>query len=74
MRKIHSRRLLASLFMTDPQQIFPLLKARHVDGRHDVKDAMKFVFGQPGVSSMIVGTINPQHLRSNVEDLNAVLS
>jgi len=39
-----------------------------------VGDAMKFVFDQPGVSSMIVGTINPQHLRSSVEDINAVLS
>jgi len=50
------------------------LQSGHVGGRHDVKDAMKFVFDQPGVSSMIVGTINPQHLRSNVEDINAVLS
>ena len=50
------------------------LQSGHVGGQHDVKDAMKYVFGQPGVSSMIVGTINPQHLRSNVEDINAVLS
>lgn len=50
------------------------LQSGHVGGQHDVKDAMRFVFDQPGVSSMIVGTINPRHLRSNVEDINAVLS
>ena len=50
------------------------LQSGHVSGQHDVKDAMSFVFNQPGVSSMIVGTINPGHLRSNVEDINAVLS
>jgi aryl-alcohol dehydrogenase-like predicted oxidoreductase len=50
------------------------LQSGHVAGQHDVKDAMKFVFDQPGVSSMIVGTIDPRHLRSNVEDINSILS
>jgi len=31
-----------------------------------VEDAFRYVLTQPGVSSMIVGTINPDHLRSNV--------
>jgi aryl-alcohol dehydrogenase-like predicted oxidoreductase len=49
------------------------LQSGHVAGQHAVQDAMKFVFEQPGVSSMIVGTINPEHLRSNVDDLDVVL-
>jgi aryl-alcohol dehydrogenase-like predicted oxidoreductase len=31
-----------------------------------VEDAFRHVFAEPGVSSMIVGTINADHLRSNV--------
>ena len=41
-----------------------------VDG---VERAFAHVFAQPGVSSMIVGTINPDHLRGNVEMLEHVL-
>ena len=37
-----------------------------------VEDAFRYVLLQPGVSSMIVGTINPDHLRSNVEICNLV--
>ncbi|UCB53866.1 MAG: aldo/keto reductase [Thiotrichales bacterium] len=37
-----------------------------------VEDAFRYVLTQPGVSSMIVGTINPEHLRSNVEICNRV--
>ena len=33
----------------------------------NVEDAFGHVLGQPGVSSMIVGTINPKHLRENSE-------
>jgi aryl-alcohol dehydrogenase-like predicted oxidoreductase len=33
---------------------------------------MAFVFEQPGVSSMIVGTINPEHLRANIEVVNSL--
>jgi aryl-alcohol dehydrogenase-like predicted oxidoreductase len=50
------------------------LQSGHISARHVVTDAMHFVFEQPGVSSMIVGTINPMHLRSNVEDLDTVLA
>ena len=38
-----------------------------------VEDAFRYVLSQAGVSSMIVGTINPAHLRSNVEICNRVL-
>jgi aryl-alcohol dehydrogenase-like predicted oxidoreductase len=31
-----------------------------------VQTSMNFVFSHPGVSSAIIGTINPQHLRDNV--------
>lgn len=31
-----------------------------------VKEAMRLVLAEPGVSSVVVGTINPSHLRANV--------
>ncbi len=31
-----------------------------------VQEAMDFIFAQPGVGSIILGTINPEHLRENV--------
>jgi len=31
-----------------------------------VESAMRFIFGHRGVSSLVVGTINPAHLRANV--------
>ncbi len=40
----------------------------------NVSDAMRFIFSQPGVCSMIVGTINPEHLKSNVRCLNEILN
>ena len=45
------------------------LQSGHADS---VEDAFRHVLMQPGVSSMIVGTINPDHLRSNVETCNRV--
>ena len=39
-----------------------------------VEDAFKQVLTQPGVSSMIVGTINPEHLRANVEICDCLLA
>lgn len=50
------------------------LQSGHLTGEDGVRKSMEFVFAQPGVTSMIVGTINPQHLRSNVEALLSVLS
>lgn len=35
---------------------------------------LRFIFQQPGVSSVIVGTINPTHLQQNVESAIRVLS
>ena len=34
----------------------------------------RHIFAQPGVSSLIVGTINPQHLQQNIDALNTVLA
>ena len=45
------------------------LQSGHADS---VEDAFRYVLTRPGVSSMIVGTINPGHLRSNVELCNRV--
>lgn len=39
-----------------------------------VEDAFSHVLNQQGVSSMIVGTINPEHLRANVDSCNRVIS
>lgn len=50
------------------------LMSGHVSGAEGVKQSMQHVFAQPGVSAMIVGTINPGHLASNVEMINDALS
>jgi aryl-alcohol dehydrogenase-like predicted oxidoreductase len=49
------------------------LMSGHVQGAEGVRRSFAHVFAQPGVSSMIVGTINPEHLRSNVALLEQVL-
>ena len=49
------------------------LQSGHVPGAEGVRAAMRHVFSLPGVSSMIVGTINPDHLRQNVEIVESVL-
>ena len=46
------------------------LQSGHADS---VEDAFRHVLSQPGVSSMIVGTISPDHLRSNVEICNRLI-
>ena len=49
------------------------LQSGHADtssGGGGVENAFQHVLTQPGVSSMIVGTINKQHLKSNVEMAN----
>jgi aryl-alcohol dehydrogenase-like predicted oxidoreductase len=50
------------------------LMSGHVGGEEGVRAAMRHVFAQPGVSSMIVGTINPAHLRSNAALAEEALS
>ena len=42
--------------------------------RSPVERSLEHVFAVPGVSSIIVGTLNPAHLRSNVAAANAVLN
>ncbi len=49
------------------------LQSGHADsssGGGGVEKAFQHVLSQPGVSSMIVGTINKQHLRANAETAN----
>jgi aryl-alcohol dehydrogenase-like predicted oxidoreductase len=46
------------------------LQSGHADvsaGGPGIEDSMRFIFSHAGVSSMIAGTINPGHLRQNVE-------
>jgi len=42
-------------------------------GEGGVAEAMRFIFAQPGVSGIIVGTIDPGHLRANVMAVEAAL-
>lgn len=43
---------------------------------HDtnIEDAFTFAFEHPGISSVIVGTINPDHLRQNAQAVSRVFS
>ena len=41
--------------------------------REAVRQCLRFAMGHAGVTSVVVGTINPAHLRENVEVLKAVL-
>lgn len=52
------------------------LMSGHVEDQqgNPVQASMELVLRQPGIGSMIVGTINPAHLRNNVETARAVLS
>jgi len=45
-----------------------------VAGPKDVQAALDFVFAQPGISSVIVGTIDPGHLRQNVAAVQAAIA
>ena len=52
------------------------LQSGHADksaGGAGVEKAFEYVFSHAGVSSMIVGTINPKHLRQNVEITDRVI-
>lgn len=52
------------------------LMSGHVDkaGKDLVRESMALIFSQPAISSMIVGTINPEHLSSNVKIAKDLLS
>ncbi len=43
------------------------------EGEDPVEASMDFLFRHPGVTSTIVGTINPEHLRHNVASVNRAL-
>lgn len=45
-----------------------------LDGADPVQAGMDFIFAHPGVSSAIIGTINPQHLRDNVAKAERALA
>lgn len=49
------------------------LQSGHVSGPEGVARSMEYVFSQPGVSSMIVGTINSNHLIDNVKTFDSVV-
>jgi aryl-alcohol dehydrogenase-like predicted oxidoreductase len=49
------------------------LMSGHVQGPDAVQRSFAHVLSQPGVSSMIVGTINPAHLRDNSKALERAL-
>ncbi|HCM83547.1 MAG TPA: aldo/keto reductase, partial [Rhodospirillaceae bacterium] len=44
------------------------------DNADNATKTFEFIFANPGVHGAIVGTINPDHLRANVEKLTQVLS
>lgn len=46
------------------------IKKAFASGQLDAAAALRFVFTEPGVTSVIVGTINPLHLRENVRLIN----
>ncbi len=53
------------------------LMSGHLDraGQEDpLLASYRHIFTQPGVSSLIIGTINPMHLQQNIDALNTVLS
>jgi len=52
------------------------LQSGHADsasGGSGIESAFQHILKQPGVSSMIVGTINPSHLKDNVRIVNDLL-
>lgn len=50
------------------------LQSGHIAGPEGVRQAMDCVFAQPGVSSLILGTLNPEHLKANVASLKTSLA
>lgn len=49
------------------------LHSGHIAGPDGVREAMQLVFAEPGVSSLILGTLNPEHLKANVASARACL-
>ncbi|MFC1602628.1 aldo/keto reductase [Pseudomonadota bacterium] len=48
------------------------LQSGHIEAG-EVEEAMKFIFAQPGVSSVMIGTITPNHLRDNIAAVEAAI-
>ncbi len=44
------------------------------EGAEPIKTALSFILQEPGVSSIILGTINPEHLRQNVAAITTIPS
>ena len=44
-----------------------------MEGEDPVQASMNVVFSHPGVTSAVLGTINPKHMRQNVEAVKAAL-
>lgn len=42
-------------------------------GTHGIESALKLCYSQPGVSSVVIGTINPDHLKANAMTAEAIL-
>ena len=45
------------------------LASGHINQIGSPSDALQFVLKEPGVTSVIIGTLNPKHLRENVSGL-----
>jgi aryl-alcohol dehydrogenase-like predicted oxidoreductase len=53
------------------------LRSGHLDrtaGIDPIRASMELIFAEPGVSSVVVGTLNPAHLRANVVVAESVLN
>ncbi len=48
--------------------------AAQITNKDPVQQSFKMIFGHPGVSSAIVGTINPKHLKDNISKALATLT
>ncbi len=43
-------------------------------GRDPLLDTLNFVYSEPGISSVVIGTLNPAHLRANAVEVERVLA
>lgn len=50
-----------------------LIKKAFASGHLPIADSMQLIFAEPGVTSVIVGTLNAVHLRENVAHANAAI-
>lgn len=49
------------------------LNSGNITNAEDIKSAMQFIFSYPEVNGLIIGTINPEHLRSNIRIIEEIL-